>query len=126
VKTFDAALEGIPEKEHELAVAYESGILKDFSGSNRKAATWYRKAADHGYTESQFAMGLFTSRDNETEAVSWYRKAAEQNHAGGQYNLGYCYESGVGVEKDKLEAKSWYQKAANNGHKGALNALKNI
>ena len=33
----------------------------------------------------------------------------------GQYWLGYCYENGVGTEKDMTQAVRWYQKSAARG-----------
>ena len=52
---------------------------------------------------------------NYTEAVRLYRIAAEQGYADAQCNLGYCYETGLGVEKDPKEAVKWYRKAAEQG-----------
>ena len=52
---------------------------------------------------------------NYTEAVRLYRIAAEQGYADAQCNLGYCYERGLGVEKDPKEAVKWYRKAAEQG-----------
>jgi len=40
------------------------------------------------------------------------RKAADQNLALAQFNLGFSYENGDGVAKDKVEAVKWYRKAA--------------
>ena len=50
------------------------------------------------------------------EAVKWYRRAAEQGHANAQCNLGWCYDSGTGVQKDAAEAAKWYRRAAEQGH----------
>jgi len=44
------------------------------------------------------------------------RKAADQNLALAQFNLGFSYENGDGVAKDKVEAVKWYRKAANQNH----------
>lgn len=49
------------------------------------AAKWYRKAADQGFAESQFILGLCYYEgkgveQNKAEAVKWFRKAAEQGH----------------------------------------------
>ena len=41
-----------------------------------------------------------------------YRQAAEQGDRTGQCNLGYLYETGVGVTKSWKEAVLWYRKAA--------------
>ena len=36
-----------------------------------------------------------------TEAADWYRRAGLNGHAKSQRNLGYMYEIGEGVNKDK-------------------------
>ena len=38
------------------------------------------------------------------EAVKWYLAAAEQELAPAQCNLGLCYQTGRGVEKNNAEA----------------------
>jgi TPR repeat protein len=53
---------------------------------------------------------------NQAEAIYWFKKSAEQNWAGGQYNLGKCYLSGDGVEKDEERAVALFRAAADQGH----------
>jgi len=57
------------------------------------------------------------------KAVESFRKAADQNDAYAQYNLGWAYESGLGVPKDRRESIVWYRKAAGNGNLLALRRL---
>ncbi|RIB00988.1 kinase-like domain-containing protein [Gigaspora rosea] len=40
------------------------------------------------------------------------QKLADMNDPGGMYWLGYCYEYGIGIEKDEKKAFTWYQKSA--------------
>jgi TPR repeat protein len=45
--------------------------------------TWYRKAADKGFAQAQFILGVCSANGEGVakelvQAVSWYRKAAEQ------------------------------------------------
>ncbi len=47
-----------------------------------------------------------------TTAVKWYQKAVNGSSAAGMSNVGYLYQSGLGVEKDEQKAQEWYQKAA--------------
>ena len=42
-------------------------------------------------------------------------RSGRQGIANAQYNLGYCYEKGYGVTKDKEQAMQWYKKAADQG-----------
>ena len=50
-----------------------------------EAVKWWQKAAEQGYAEAQYNMGICyysgtgITRDY-TEAVKWYRKAAEQGY----------------------------------------------
>ena len=43
------------------------------------------------------------------------RTAAEGHNERAQYNLGWAYESGTGVPRDKAQAIAWYRKAAQAG-----------
>ena len=53
------------------------------------------------------------------EGIRLYKMVAEKGDADAQYVLGYCYESGEGVEQDYAEAEKWYRKAAEQNHAGA-------
>ncbi len=46
------------------------------------------------------------------EAMRCFRRAAEQKLPEAQVNLGFCCETGSGVEADPVAAASWYRKAA--------------
>ena len=45
---------------HNLAVLYAEGI--DGPPDYRNAAHWFRKAADHGITDSQYNLGILYAR----------------------------------------------------------------
>lgn len=64
------------------------------------------------------ALRLFNSNraEDDKKACELLRRAATEDYANSQYGLGYCYESGRGVEKDPSVANQWYEKAANQGH----------
>lgn len=55
--------------------------------------------------------------------MRWYRLAAEQNESVAIYNVGYCYEDGIGVEKNEFEAVKWYRRSADQGNAFAQNSL---
>jgi uncharacterized protein len=83
--------------------------------------TLLKKAADQGYANAQFAMGLMYYKSegvevNKAEAAKWFHKAADQGHANAQFNLGLMYYTGEGVELNKAEAPKWFHKAADQGH----------
>ena len=90
----------------------------------KKAVKRYRKAAEQGFTDAQFYLGMCYKNgkgveQDYTEAMKWYHKAAEQGNAGALYNLGLCYETSQGVEQDFAEAVKWYRKAAKLGNADA-------
>lgn len=94
-----------------------------------KAALWHRKAAEHGYAESQFelghshAFGIGVPEDGK-EVEKWWRLAAEQGHAMALINLATTYEHGQdGVPQNYEEAAKWYRVAAERGDYSAQSAL---
>ena len=58
--------------------------------------------------------------------MQWFKKAAKQNNFYAQYNIGYMYEYGNGVSKNKKKAIAWYKKAAKQGHKSAKEKVKKL
>ena len=66
-----------------------------------------------------YHLGTHGVRKNEIKAAEFYRIGAEANYAKAQANLGYCYETGFGVERDAQEAAKWYQAAAVQGNRFA-------
>jgi tetratricopeptide (TPR) repeat protein len=57
-----------------------------------EAVKWYRKAAEQGHAEAQYALGYSyqyghgVAQDDE-EAANWYRKATEQGHEAARQEL---------------------------------------
>ncbi|MDY6300862.1 MAG: sel1 repeat family protein, partial [Bacteroidales bacterium] len=46
------------------------------------------------------------------EAVRLYREAAQRGIPASKYHLGYCYENGLGVDKDMDQAVKLYRESA--------------
>jgi|GEM_PF-1329822 len=133
------------EKEQKTVQAKEQLALVDkyYKEYNyKKALSCLKKAANYGYAEAQYELGLVyqirhampsTTRRNKQllklydlgklvednadndykKAVKWYRLAADQGHSMAQYMLSHMYEWGNGVEKDSKEAIKWLNLAAN-------------
>lgn len=96
---------------HSLAEMFQS--TQDYE----QAVKWYRQAADEGYVESQWNLGLmyyngFGVNQSYEEAAKWFRLAAEQGNPIYQFVLGDMYYYGEGVPKDLQEALKWYERAA--------------
>ena len=115
------------------------GVSKDLS----LAKQWYQKAADKGHVNSKKQLEEIIKQESEasdvaalykkgnenynqgnyTEAVKYYRQAAEKGNADAQCYLGYCYETGKGVQQDYAEAVKWNKKSADQGNKYAQSNL---
>ena len=52
-----------------------------------------------------------------------FRRAAEQGDVFGQTNLGWMYENGRGVRRDRVEASRWYSLGTDQGHEDAQRRL---
>ncbi|POG76326.1 uncharacterized protein OCT59_024742 [Rhizophagus irregularis] len=122
-----------------------------------KAFEWYTKSANAGYADGQCNLddhGVGIDK-NKTKAFQWYMKSAISGSANGQCKLGYCYDHGIGTEKNEIKhlnggiaeaqnyvakcyfggigiykdidrANYWYGKASDNGIKEAKDKLANI
>ena len=82
----ERAEQGSPNMQYGMGQIYAMGnAALGVQRDEKQAAIWYRRAAEQGYVEAQFALGLFHEdgrgvvRDA-NEALSWYRKAAGQGH----------------------------------------------
>jgi TPR repeat protein len=106
----------------------ESAIPQD-----EQAAAWFRKAADQGHCQSQFALGLSYGQGkgvarSEAQSVVWLRKAAELGHAGAQYHLGVkLHRTGKSrrpteARECRVEAYKWLELAVAQGYRSAGSA----
>ena len=133
-----AAEEGYADAQNSLGRCYETGI--GISIDLEEAKKWYQMAADQGQENAKKNLERLLSAEKEqeaarqespevwyqhgrtekeknsfTEAVKWFRKAAEAGHAKAQGELGLCYSTGTGVEKDETEAVKWFKESARQG-----------
>jgi TPR repeat protein len=108
------AAHGRAEDFYHLGVMFELGVSVEKSA--RQARVWFKKAADAGHADAQFALARsFESSDSELP-VAWYQKAAAQGHADAQAALAERYQRGFGVAQDGMAAVNWYARAAAQGH----------
>lgn len=85
--------------------------------NEKLAADLYHRAAEKGYAQAQYAIGVCCEEGqgiekNTKKAVELYQLAAKQDYAPAQYKLGRCYDFGYGVTVDKTKAFEFYQLAA--------------
>ncbi|PSJ16774.1 tetratricopeptide repeat protein [Nitrosomonas supralitoralis] len=135
----EAARAGDPVAQNGLGVMYYTGdaVSKTTSGQvlntdPELAAGWFYRAAEQGYADAQFNLGLMyangegVTQDME-QAVELFKKAAVQGHVDAQNNLGAMYFTGEGVVRDEKQAIEWFEKAAAQGSEDArinLDAIK--
>ena len=126
-QVYEHAQRGDAESQLWLARQYESGscgLCKD----DPLAVVWFKKAAEAGRAEAQFALGIrcffgLGVPQNLEQAASLLHKAAQQGHAEAQYRLAGCLEDGLGVSADKAAAVYWYSMSAALGYPQAQNML---
>ncbi|MDI9408050.1 MAG: tetratricopeptide repeat protein [Candidatus Pacebacteria bacterium] len=98
------------------------GVTQDYA----KAVFWYRKAAEQGYVDAQFNLGLMFAKgegvpQDYAQALVWYRKAAEQGDAEAQNNLAIIYYNGEGVPQNQFNAYILFSLGAVSGDSGKVN-----
>jgi TPR repeat protein len=105
--------------------AYGLGVQRD----DKKAAEWYRLAADRGDREAMFALGLLYlggrvsgSVDRE-QGAKLLAAAAKLGHAGAAYDLGVLYLEGQAFPQDFARAAELFRSAAQAGNPEAQYAL---
>lgn len=120
-----AAENGVAESMYTMGYLYGNGrvVEKD----EEQSAYWYLQSALHGDLFAINKMGHQAfARDEDKEAFDWYMMAAEKNDIQGEYNVGFCYESGIGVEVNIKKARYWYKRAALQGDEQSINRLKEL
>lgn len=103
--------------EDQLDLGYKYLLGKEIAADHKKAAKLFRKAAENGNSNAQFALGCMYQNGqgvemNYREAVKWYLKAAQSGNAYGQYLMGLSLKDGSGVPKDPIESYKWIHLAA--------------
>lgn len=120
------AKRGDPEAEWEVADRYGDGC-KNHAGkvvvrrSRRKAAEWFRRAAEHGLSAAQNTLGVVLSNGdrvgkNVDEALSWLGKAFRAGDTCAGQNIAITYRE-IG---DLRTAVKWFRKSADAGDGDAL------
>lgn len=73
-----------------------------------------RPATDTAMADFRRAQTLLLNRGptEAAQAAALFRRAAEQHNALAEYDLGYCYDKGIGVPKDRDQAYTMYRRAA--------------
>jgi len=115
------AAHGRPDDIYHLGLMYELGASVEKNA--KQAKVWYKKAAELGHAQAQFALACSFEPSERAQAAAWFGKAAEQGHADAQYALADLQFHGLGVAKDVLSALSGYAQAAEQGNCQAQYAI---
>jgi len=102
--------QGNPEADFLLGKMFERGhgVEQDES----RAIQYYRNAAGDGFAKAKERLELLTGTENSV-VLDWYLEAAWDGDASSQFNLGFIYETGMGVRIDEIRAVQWYEEASN-------------
>ena len=115
------AAHGRSEDCFNLGTMYEQGIA--IEKSVKQARTWYKKAAQTGHADAQFALAQTLESAEWEQAAQWYQMAGAQGHAGAQAALAELHLHGLGVARDRVNALVGYAQAAAQGLAEAQFAL---
>ena len=85
------------------------------------AIQWFRRAAEQGFPNSQYNLGLFYAKgmvlpQDEAEAIKWLSKAAAQGYLDAQYQLGLMSLYLSTDEDRRKEGLRLLRSAAERGH----------
>ena len=117
------AEEGDLEAMNVLAGNYNYGTGVEVD--QKKAFSWWKKAADLGHDESQYFVGLFygtgdvVSQDYKM-AIKYFKMAADQGYVDAIYQLGRFIYRGFGCRKNIKNGLMLMDKAAEAGNKVAM------
>ena len=92
------------------------------------AADWFRKAAEQGYADSQYNLGVLYAEgkgveQNKVTAGEWFAKAAIKGHPDAALDYGIMVFRGDGVKKDEKAGAQWLLISARRGNPVAQNRV---
>lgn len=101
---------------YQLGPYYELGF-KPVEKDTEKALSLYKAAAELGYVESIYYVGVcytggMGTEKDDYEAAKWYKRAAELNYPPALNIVGTLYHQGICVPQNDKIALSYFEKAA--------------
>lgn len=111
-----AAAQGFTKAEYNLGMMYAQGAL-DVPPDLPKAILLLKTAADQGFTPAQSKVGELyyetgKSQSDYARAFHYLGQAVHARSAQAADDIGWLYEEGLGVPKDKSMAYAWFRIAA--------------
>ena len=133
-QSFDLALkaaeQGNARGQNIIGSIYEYGLGVEID--HQKAFDFYTKALDQDNTLSHVNLALMYFNGklvSQNYLIAYELLKKVENRPGGgenaQHILGYMYQNGLGIKKDKKESLNWYKKSAEQGNAAAQASLGN-
>lgn len=114
---------------------YSKGLELEKQKNPEKAKDYWRSAADKGHIESMYLYGLELVKEYQTapfkdiisgrNAINYLTEAASKGNLKAQQQLGYLFENGIIVGRDRLQAAKWYSQSAIQGDANVRNWFEN-
>ena len=109
---FEGSTLGTAPPVYQNFVGYCYSIGRGVKQDHKKAAYWFKKAAENGCTEGMFNYALVSesgegTRRNAARAFRFYVQAANAGHLQAQSNLAVCYLDGCGARRYLDEGIRW-------------------
>jgi TPR repeat protein len=112
------AVVGNKRQQRHLARQYAS-VATSSANSLSAAIAWARRAAsDNSPDDLLFLGGLLLMQHDSSgnrDAKCAYEKAANLGSVPSMQALGWCFEQGIGCERNRAESLYWYRRAADGG-----------
>jgi len=99
-----------------LGKMYERG--DGVERSEVTAIDFYQRASLLGSEAAEQRLTQLQNGENSV-VLDWYLESAWDGDVESEFNLGYLYETGMGVKIDETLALQWYEEAANQQHADA-------
>ncbi len=120
-----ASRKGHSLAQYNLGLAYANGdgVNQDY----KIALDWFLKAAENVKPEQQSeAEGIYQVSDSLPWATHSRYDQVDQGRLAAQNQLGFMYQTALGVEQDYTQALKWYRKAAERDYQIAQRNLANM
>ena len=97
------------------------GVTQD----REKGLQWIQEAADAGYDNAYYYMGLIYSdgevvAQDDAKAMEYFQKGADLENTSCMYQIAVNYLDGTGVDRDLTKALEWFNKGADKGDSDAM------
>lgn len=95
-----------PDAQFEIGYKYYTGNHGVIRPDYVKALEWYKKAADSGYAEANYKIGVMYQygegvKQDDVKALEYFHKGVATGCRLSKYKLDWMHRNGKGIEKDE-------------------------